>query len=165
MDRVNCSNSNGNLRPRRGRNQINQMGRPNLQNPNQRQIETWESCREEPRGDGRAEERASLPSVGQTLGVIGVEMSEEIGLALFIPPIHRNQTFLHIWCLLCLEWQNPIGLCLLLWLWLWESLATERNGVLKWDLAGGIWFLSACVMISLHFLGSEEWHSENFKFF
>lgn len=39
------------------------------------------------RGDRRAEEGAAAPLRGEALGVVGVEVGEEVGLALLAPPV------------------------------------------------------------------------------
>lgn len=39
------------------------------------------------RGDRGAEEGAAAPLRGEALGVVGVEVGEEVGLALLAPPV------------------------------------------------------------------------------
>lgn len=71
------------------------MGASHLQNPKQGEIEAGEFGGEEPGGNRGAEEGTAGPVGGEALGVVGVEVGEEVGLALLVPPINRDQTLLH----------------------------------------------------------------------
>ena len=77
------------------RNQDKGMPIPNIKNSKQRELEIGEFEGEEFGGEARAEEWSLGPRRGQTMGVIGVEMREEVGLAVIAPPVHRYQAFLH----------------------------------------------------------------------
>ena len=95
MVSVNGHDINSSFRSGGRRNQRNGVPRPNFKNSKQREVEIRKFEGKELRGEARAEKRPLGPRRGQALGVIGVEMREEVNLAVIAPPIHRYQAFLH----------------------------------------------------------------------
>lgn len=95
MMSINGHDINSSFRSGGRRNQGNGMPRPNFKNPKQREVAIGEFEGEKLSGEERAEERSLVPGRGQATGVIGVEMREEVDLAVIAPPIHRYHPFLH----------------------------------------------------------------------
>lgn len=59
-----------------------------FQDPEQGEVEAREEEWEELGCDRGAEDWTLLPTAGEAVGVVGVEMSQKIGLTLFLPSIH-----------------------------------------------------------------------------
>lgn len=71
-------------------------GRREGDDAEQGEVEAWESGGEERGGGARAEERSVGPERGEAASVIGVHMSQEVGLTSTLPPVHRYQSALHL---------------------------------------------------------------------
>lgn len=92
---VDGSDDDTDLRSRGGGVKREGPGGSDIKNPNQRGIEPGKLGGEEARGDRGAEEWAAAPLRGEAPGVVGVEVGEEVRLALLAPPIDRDQALLH----------------------------------------------------------------------
>lgn len=71
-------------------------GRREGEDAEQGEVEAGESGGEEGGGGAGAEERTVGPAGGEAASVIGVHMSQEVGLTPTLPPVHRYQTALHL---------------------------------------------------------------------
>lgn len=71
-------------------------GRREGDDAEQGEVEAWESGGEERGGGAGAEEGSVGPERGEAASVIGVHMSQEVGLTPTLPPVHRYQSALHL---------------------------------------------------------------------
>lgn len=73
----------------------NGMPNADFEDAKQGEVEVRELEREELGGEARAVEWALGPSRSQALGVVCVQVGQEVHLAALRPPVHRYQAFLH----------------------------------------------------------------------
>lgn len=92
---VNGHYINGSFSSVKRRNQGNGVPRPEIKNSKEGEVEIRKFEGKELGGEARAEEGPPGPRRGQAIGVIRVEMREEVGLTVIAPPIHRYQALLH----------------------------------------------------------------------
>lgn len=88
--------ADGDRRSRGSRRERQRSRTPDLEDPQKGEIEAGELGREEHGGDGGAEDGASRPVRGESPGVVGVQVREEVGLAVLAPPVDRDQAPLHL---------------------------------------------------------------------
>lgn len=62
----------------------------------QGEVEAGESGRKQRGGGAGTVERSLRPLAREAMSVIGVHMSQEVGLTSFLPPVHRYQSALHL---------------------------------------------------------------------
>ena len=95
MMSINGHGFNGSFRARWWWNKRKRKPITDIENSKEREIETGEFEGENLGGDSRTEEWAPFPSGREAGGVIGVEVSEEVYLTSFRPPVHRYHSTLH----------------------------------------------------------------------
>lgn len=81
-------------------------GRREGDDAEQGEVEAWESGGEERGGGAGAEEGSVGPERGEAASVIGVHMSQEVGLTPTLPPVHRYQSALHLFAPLSVSLSN-----------------------------------------------------------
>lgn len=105
-------------------------GGSHIEDPEQREVEAGEFGGEEVSGDRRAVERAPGPLGGETMGMVGVEMGQKVGLALLPPSIDRDQPLLHF-----LYFLSLLSLSHIHFRTLPEFLKAGEPNILKWGIS------------------------------